>query len=91
MKEDTTILLEFKQRYTKKMTEVLGKEAVARYEKPTLEYPGKRCGMCLEDIIGHKKQRKTNWAMKTVCYKCKHAVCAKHTVVTCQKWHEGNT
>ena len=40
------------------MTEVLGKEAVARYEKPTLEYPGKRCGMCLEEIIGHKKQRK---------------------------------
>ena len=50
--------MEFKQRYTKKMTEVLGKEAVARYEKPTLEYPGKRCGMCLEEIIGHKKQRK---------------------------------
>ena len=42
------------------MTEVLGKEAVARYEKPTLEYPGKRCGMCLEEITGHKKQRKTN-------------------------------
>ena len=26
----------------KKLAEVLGKEAVARYEKPTLEYQGKR-------------------------------------------------
>ena len=91
MKEDTTILLEFKQRYTKKMTAVLGEEAVARYEKPTLEYPGKRCGMCWEEIIGHERQRKTNRAMKIVCYKYKHAVCAKHTVVACQKSHEGNT
>ena len=42
------------------MAEVLGKETVARYEKPTLEDQGKRCGICLEEISGRKSQRKTN-------------------------------
>ena len=58
------------------MAEVLGKEAVAGYEKPILEDQGKRCGMCLEEVIGHKnyktKKQKLRNKIKTVCYKCKY-------------------
>ena len=50
--------------------------------------------MCLGGIIGHEnyqtKKNKLNNKIKTVYYKCKHAVCAKHTVVTCKKCHEEN-
>ena len=76
----------------KKMTEVLGKEAVTRYEKPTLEDYRKICGMFLEEIIGHEncktKKNKLHNNIKTVYYKCKYVVCAKHPVVTCQMCHE---
>ena len=84
---------------SKKLAEVLGKEAVARYEKPTLEDQGKRYGMCSEEIFGHEnyktKKKKLNNKIKTVCYKCKYAVCAEHTVKgmpkrTSQKYHEEN-
>ena len=64
------------------MTEVLGKKAVARYEKPTLEDQDKRCRMYLEEIIGHNyrtKKNKLNNKIETVCYKGKHIVCAKHS------------
>ena len=78
----------------KKVVEILGKEVVARYEKPTLEDQGKRCGMCLEEIIDHKnyktKKKKMNNKIKTVSYKCKHAVCEKNIAITCQKCHEEN-
>ena len=74
------------------MAEVLSKEAVARYEKLTLEDQGKRCGMCLEKIIGLEnyktKKNKLNNKIKTICHKCKHAACAKHTLVTFQECRE---
>ena len=77
----------------KKKAEVLGEEAVARYEKPKLEDQGKICGMYLEEVTGHEncktKKNKLNNKIKTVCYKCKHAVCTKkHTVIIRQKCHE---
>ena len=76
-----------------KKAEVLGEEAVARYEKPKLEDQGKICGMYLEEVTGHEncktKKNKLNNKIKTVCYKCKHAVCTKkHTVIIRQKCHE---
>ena len=80
LKEDT---LKFKQKIYKKMTEVLGKKAVARYEKPTLEDQDKRCAMYLEEIIGDEhyrtKKNKLNNKIETVCYKGTHIVCAKHS------------
>ena len=72
----------------KKLTEVLGKEAVARYKEPTLEDQGKRCGMYHENY--KTKKNKLSNKIKTVCDKCKHAVCGKDTVVTCQKYYEEN-
>ena len=77
------------------MAVVLSKKAVPRYEKPTLEDQAKGCGICLEECIGHKncKTKKNTLKSKimTFCYKCKQAVCSKHTVVTCQICHGKNT
>ena len=78
----------------RKMGEVLGKEEIPQYERPVQQDQGKRCAMCLEEIIGHEnyktKKNKLNNKIKTACCKCRYAVCAKHTVVTCQKCHEEN-
>ena len=77
------------------MAEVLSKEAVARYEKLTLEDQGKRCGISLEKIIGHEnyktKKNKLNDKIKTICHKFKHAACANHTLVTFQECREENS
>ena len=53
-----------------KMAEVLGKEVIARYEKPIVEVQRKRCGMRLEKIIAHKncktEKNKLNNKIKTI-------------------------
>ena len=53
----------------------LSKKAVPRYEKTTLEDQATRCGIFLEECIGHKncKTKKNTLKSKiiTVCYKCK--------------------
>ena len=73
----------------RKMTKVLGEEAVAWYKKTMSEDQGKGCGTCFVESIGHenynKMKNKLNNKIKTACYKCKHTVCAKDTVVFLSK------
>ena len=74
--------------------EVFGKKAGGRYEKTTLEDQGKDVGCVWKNLLAtetaRQKKNKLNNKIKTVCCKCKLAVCAKHPAVTYQKCHEEN-